>query len=314
MKCPRCGMDTAAVHKEWDYSAFHVKRFICKKCDKTFMVFYRDGKLSYTVPKVRARTLLDKIEVYIKEYVRLRSISFLYYSMFQIINRRIPLPSQVLQSHVRITKDDKAYIRSTFSFLKRHFPQRARYFAKNLPRFLVGKHLLEKHVKVRADSKILEAGSFAPLQALFFRREGAAVICCDLDKDLWRIDETFYHYRCNLCYDDFGENVFDVVICTEVFEHLPCNLYTVRNKLIGCCKNQGVLLFSFPLTGRIFAPYNHDFTQENDWTTEHKHLREFTETTAVRFLTHPELKMVTRQKVYKSSLGGEILVALCKKN
>jgi len=51
MKCPRCGSEASDTNKEWDYSAFHVKRFDCEKCGKAFMAYYREGKLSHTIPK-----------------------------------------------------------------------------------------------------------------------------------------------------------------------------------------------------------------------------------------------------------------------
>ena len=51
VKCPRCGTVISTSTKEWDYSAFHVKRFDCKKCDKAFMAYYHEGKLSHTIPK-----------------------------------------------------------------------------------------------------------------------------------------------------------------------------------------------------------------------------------------------------------------------
>lgn len=53
MKCPICGNEAVDGHKEWDYAAFHVKRFDCKKCEKAFKAYYRKGKLSHTIPKNR---------------------------------------------------------------------------------------------------------------------------------------------------------------------------------------------------------------------------------------------------------------------
>jgi len=41
VKCPRCGTEVSASTREWDYSVFHVK----------FMAYYREGKLSHTIPK-----------------------------------------------------------------------------------------------------------------------------------------------------------------------------------------------------------------------------------------------------------------------
>jgi len=51
VKCPRCGKEVSDLEKEWDYSAFHVKRFDCRKCGKTFMAYFHKGKLSHTIPK-----------------------------------------------------------------------------------------------------------------------------------------------------------------------------------------------------------------------------------------------------------------------
>jgi len=51
VKCPRCGKDVSNASKEWNYAAFHVKLFNCERCDKTFKAYYRQGKLSHTIPK-----------------------------------------------------------------------------------------------------------------------------------------------------------------------------------------------------------------------------------------------------------------------
>jgi len=51
VKCPRCGTEVSTSSREWDYHVFHVKRFDCKKCDRLFMAYYREGKLSHTIPK-----------------------------------------------------------------------------------------------------------------------------------------------------------------------------------------------------------------------------------------------------------------------
>ncbi|MCJ7631792.1 hypothetical protein MUP77_05260 [Candidatus Bathyarchaeota archaeon] len=53
--CPRCGKETSGASKEWNYAAFHVKLFKCARCDKTFKAYYREGKLTHTIPKSKAR-------------------------------------------------------------------------------------------------------------------------------------------------------------------------------------------------------------------------------------------------------------------
>jgi len=49
--CPRCGKEGQETSKEWNYGIFHVKLFNCKNCDKTFKAYFREGKLSHTIPK-----------------------------------------------------------------------------------------------------------------------------------------------------------------------------------------------------------------------------------------------------------------------
>lgn len=51
VKCPRCGTEIPKATKEWDYSVFHVKRFDCEKCEKSFKAYFREGRLSHTIPK-----------------------------------------------------------------------------------------------------------------------------------------------------------------------------------------------------------------------------------------------------------------------
>jgi uncharacterized protein with PIN domain len=52
-KCPRCGKDVPNSSKEWNYAAFHVKLYECPKCNKIFKAYYRQNKLSHTIPKTR---------------------------------------------------------------------------------------------------------------------------------------------------------------------------------------------------------------------------------------------------------------------
>ena len=51
VKCPRCRKEVTNASKEWNYAVFRVKLLNCEKCEKTFKVYYREGKLSHTIPK-----------------------------------------------------------------------------------------------------------------------------------------------------------------------------------------------------------------------------------------------------------------------
>lgn len=75
-KCPRCGIEVTKIVKEWDYSIFHVKRFNCEACDKTFGAYFKKDKLSHTIPKTLSksdeeiRVLVEKARIikYLKRH------------------------------------------------------------------------------------------------------------------------------------------------------------------------------------------------------------------------------------------------------
>ena len=51
VECPRCGAAAKTTDKRWKYSRFDVERYNCQECDRTFNVYYTNGKYSHTVPK-----------------------------------------------------------------------------------------------------------------------------------------------------------------------------------------------------------------------------------------------------------------------
>lgn len=51
VKCPRCKKESQPTGKEWDYRVFKVKVFICPNDGKSFNAYYKDGKLTHTIPK-----------------------------------------------------------------------------------------------------------------------------------------------------------------------------------------------------------------------------------------------------------------------
>jgi hypothetical protein len=51
VKCPRCEKESQGTGKEWNYRVFRVKLFKCPIDGKTFSVYYKDEKLSHTIPK-----------------------------------------------------------------------------------------------------------------------------------------------------------------------------------------------------------------------------------------------------------------------
>jgi len=51
MNCPRCGGDSTPTGKRWQYSGREAESYNCPKCKKKFIAYYKNGKLSYTIPK-----------------------------------------------------------------------------------------------------------------------------------------------------------------------------------------------------------------------------------------------------------------------
>lgn len=51
-KCPRCRLEAKDTGRTWNYGVFQAKFFNCPACDKNFIAYYLDGKLSHTIPSV----------------------------------------------------------------------------------------------------------------------------------------------------------------------------------------------------------------------------------------------------------------------
>ena len=51
MKCPVCGKEAKATGKEWKFGQFDAKGYKCAECGKSSSAYYKNGKLSHTVPK-----------------------------------------------------------------------------------------------------------------------------------------------------------------------------------------------------------------------------------------------------------------------
>ncbi len=49
LQCPLCGKEKYSLLKEWNYSAFHVQNMQCLSCQKTFKVYFKNGRYSHTI-------------------------------------------------------------------------------------------------------------------------------------------------------------------------------------------------------------------------------------------------------------------------
>jgi len=51
VNCPKCGKDAKSPNKDWNYSIFKVKLYKCSNCGTSFKAYFKEGKLSHTIPK-----------------------------------------------------------------------------------------------------------------------------------------------------------------------------------------------------------------------------------------------------------------------
>ena len=129
---------------------------------------------------------------------------------------------------------------------------------------------IEKYFK--RGGKILELGSHTPAISDYFRIEHEAQICyAGIENDI--PDNPYFKYI-NMCTDDFGSD-WDLVTASEVIEHLPCNLYPVRDKLVNAVKSGGLLFISAPVAGIGRGDRKLDDVLEFDSSIDNLHLREF---------------------------------------
>jgi len=129
------------------------------------------------------------------------------------------------------------------------------------------------------------------------------------------VNEKVLNIVVNLC--DPQELVpADVVIMTEVLEHLPCNLYKVLDWAVSIVKPGGYLLLSFP-TGDdgVSIPRDADLTDKYKADGDYGHIREFSVGQAREFYGRTGFEVI-EEKCIKTPFyyGGEgILHVLLKK-
>jgi hypothetical protein len=149
-----------------------------------------------------------------------------------------------------------------------------RYFIGHLPRFAAGIEVVNC-IEDRSIHTIHELGSPYPFFGYYFyNEENCKVVVSDLYDRKWKLNDLLYFSQLNLCVNNIPKS--DLIICSEVFEHLPCNLVRVKDEILNNCK---YALLSFPLGNKgKDIPLTHDFTSKVLGDVYYKtfdHLREF---------------------------------------
>jgi len=198
------------------------------------------------------------------------------------------------------------------ALVKQYVPEQEDYFIGHFPRFWAQVQMIDKHIHLNRSAKLLDCGTYFPFASYYlYHKFGCEVTFCDLETRHIIVNDKVKNFRSNICYDDYGTEVYDVVLLTEVLEHLPCNMLKARDKILKSIKPDGWLLASYPLKGANAANYDEDLP--GDWNTAHyTHIREFTQETAESFITG--LPVVDRNVIYTTQYAGNIYQILYKKS
>jgi len=155
-----------------------------------------------------------------------------------------------------------------------------------------------------------EIGSSYPYISYYFLDNyGYEIMFSDIFDETPCSEYKEYYKKINLCRDPIGS--WDVITCTEVLEHLPCNLYKVRDKLIDAVKEGGYLLISAPVAGIGRQGRRLEENLNFSSNVDHGHLREFLSPKEfLDFFTVPQLKLIDKKF---SERGSYVLVLLYQK-
>jgi SAM-dependent methyltransferase len=164
------------------------------------------------------------------------------------------------------------------------------YYNYNYRRFRISAKMIEDYCSLTESSKVLELGAWYPFIALLSAKKfGFDPYCSDI-----KISKHWKNFlKIDLCSDPIPGK-WDLLICSEVLEHLPVNLYKVVRKITRSLSNSGYAFFTVPIgTKGLNIPLNKDVGEYSDDThfqcsygeleSFPGHLREFTPYKAQKF-------------------------------
>lgn len=193
------------------------------------------------------------------------------------------------------------------------FFEDSKYFDGHFPRFLKQFEMFEKFLKDEKIETVLDAGTGTPFTSYYFNVRDGAEVCFGMPGSRADISKDVRFMPINLNYFPILPQ-FDVVICTECIEHLPCNVYNVRDYLFEHVRPGGYLLLSFPLGGMNAQDYEKEWPEKYDQVSN-GHIREFTEQTADEFVKPllARADLLERHIVFTRAYGGEIMQVLLRR-
>lgn len=194
-------------------------------------------------------------------------------------------------------------------------PDSLSYFINHWPRFeAMVKLCVDKGVDPSTIMHACELGSWYPYTSFYWRTQNPDcqidlydIIVQELGGQVseYNIDGVWLR-NFNLCTDPLPPEEYDMVIVSEVLEHLPCNVTALCDDIVRIVKPGGYLLVTYPLGGKNARHYDRVMTEIDQTKLFEGHLREFTRDTVGLFF--PKLKLVGSADVRYPAYG---LIRVC---
>jgi hypothetical protein len=145
------------------------------------------------------------------------------------------------------------------------------------------------------NASILELGSPQPIVTCVSNIKSENIFTADIKKSTYE-----HSFQIDLNKDDVPGS-WDLVICTEVLEHLTCNLDDALKRIMSSVKKNGYAVFSVPIgIVGIFSPLNADCSEK---LSDHSgHYREFTPGKARKFFRSQGCPILVEKIVYNNGL------------
>ena len=188
------------------------------------------------------------------------------------------------------------------------------YIGRHWPRFEPAIRAIMANVPLTPESQVIELASTLPFITYpLVRKFGIEPTIASIETT--RKDIPPYKFRyCNLNHEWLpGGPKYDLIIATEIWEHLPCNMIEARDRVLSVLRSGGYLYTSFPTNGinAGWTKYHHNLDMSFE-TNYREHLREFTDTLANQFLNVPGLEIISENKVWMEDYQGYIRGILCR--
>jgi SAM-dependent methyltransferase len=171
-----------------------------------------------------------------------------------------------------------------------------------------------KHGTLRGyHDRICEIGSWYPYTTLYWKMHNSGtridlydIICREIAEAIPYDVDGVKLIDFNLCLDKYPDIQYDLVILSEVIEHLPINLIKFQDDVIKLIKPGGVLLVTYPLGGRNAKNYDKEYPERDFTKLQEDHVREFTGETVKLFFN--ELTLIDQRDVTYPAYG---LITIC---